>query len=802
VLSATPATLSHARLRDGLTNVDPMSNQPETQGNASPPASVRAQTPPEQPSHGASQHAADLGAVTPKTLAQTGRSKTAPLTQDNNLWKSSVDRPQLSERDSIFATTYLVADSPTSSPRTSAPPIDTDDDARKHSASDLAMPMPPLRSLIDTPVFRRKQSSHQPAAPHDQHALFPSHLNARKSTVVGMVSDDRRQSPVGSPLLRSTIPNHPSVRSALDERLEDSEKRSRNKAWREGKLVSFKGTGAAEDVTLDNELEKKIDVTLAKTEQPVSGRSRKASHYLGVFKDAGGTEGSKKRDTAGKERRATEKALSTVHQEEPTRAPTGEPSALTEQLRGSSRPPSAAPSPQGGPTESYFDKTPTARNEIGPSPTLARKGNVSVAGAIVHKRPLPDYVLDEIRAISNLTPGAQPGSSFSRSLPTSAAEKYHAQVPKAVIHHQEPTDYFQPKSVDNADHSPASEEEDSEREQISSALYFPHRPQQTTDFDPVETQDHEVEEDSFHRKSSFTAAGIGSGGRVLREGHRMPHGVEISLNSQDTNQCLHGDIHTTTPMQQEEAKSLTSTSIDALSADSETESLAESTHSLLEYDSSATDDLGTTPTATSHRDRSKTVSIAPPQPPAPLEAVELKPFDHQVGGHSTVYRFSRRAVCKQLNNRENEFYETVEKQHPDLLDFLPRYATIYPVSMSEAETSNKILSLSKCLLTCCSCIGISVFLMSPIERRQRRKRPKTEKQERLQIRLRHFKHRPSLVRTLQLPTTTVTRKTNRVWSAIHSKPRGYLKSSSTTIAISSPIICSGCHLDRLPPIHG
>jgi hypothetical protein len=39
-----------------------------------------------------------------------------------------------------------------------------------------------------------------------------------------------------------------------------------------------------------------------------------------------------------------------------------------------------------------------------------------------------------------------------------------------------------------------------------------------------------------------------------------------------------------------------------------------------------------------------------------------------------VYRFSRRAVCKQLNNRENVFYETVERYHPELLDFMPRYA--------------------------------------------------------------------------------------------------------------------------------
>jgi inositol-hexakisphosphate kinase len=59
-------------------------------------------------------------------------------------------------------------------------------------------------------------------------------------------------------------------------------------------------------------------------------------------------------------------------------------------------------------------------------------------------------------------------------------------------------------------------------------------------------------------------------------------------------------------------------------------------------------------------------------PEQPLDAIELIPYKHQVGGHTTLWRFSRRAVCKQLNNRENEFYEKIEKYHRDLLAFLPR----------------------------------------------------------------------------------------------------------------------------------
>ncbi|KAK3314768.1 hypothetical protein B0H66DRAFT_321620 [Apodospora peruviana] len=70
-------------------------------------------------------------------------------------------------------------------------------------------------------------------------------------------------------------------------------------------------------------------------------------------------------------------------------------------------------------------------------------------------------------------------------------------------------------------------------------------------------------------------------------------------------------------------------------------------------------------------------------PKQPLDAIELIPYKHQVGGHTTLWRFSRRAVCKQLNNRENEFYEKIEKYHRDLLPFLPRYIGVLNVTFQK-----------------------------------------------------------------------------------------------------------------------
>lgn len=70
------------------------------------------------------------------------------------------------------------------------------------------------------------------------------------------------------------------------------------------------------------------------------------------------------------------------------------------------------------------------------------------------------------------------------------------------------------------------------------------------------------------------------------------------------------------------------------------------------------------------------------EPKLPLDAIELIPYKHQVGGHTTIWRFSKRAVCKQLNNRENEFYEKIERYHRDLLPFLPRCVIATSVALA------------------------------------------------------------------------------------------------------------------------
>ncbi|KAG1815291.1 SAICAR synthase-like protein [Suillus variegatus] len=63
-----------------------------------------------------------------------------------------------------------------------------------------------------------------------------------------------------------------------------------------------------------------------------------------------------------------------------------------------------------------------------------------------------------------------------------------------------------------------------------------------------------------------------------------------------------------------------------------------------------------------------------------LPHIPLRPFRNQVGGHNAIYRFTKRAVCKPLVSRENQFYEAVEREAPPLLGFIPRYLGVMLVT--------------------------------------------------------------------------------------------------------------------------
>ncbi|KAK7470938.1 inositol polyphosphate kinase kcs1 [Stygiomarasmius scandens] len=71
-----------------------------------------------------------------------------------------------------------------------------------------------------------------------------------------------------------------------------------------------------------------------------------------------------------------------------------------------------------------------------------------------------------------------------------------------------------------------------------------------------------------------------------------------------------------------------------------------------------------------------------------LPHIPLRPFRNQVGGHSAIYKFTKRAVCKPLVSRENLFYEAVEREAPPLLDYIPRYLGVMLVSYRRVPKSS------------------------------------------------------------------------------------------------------------------
>ncbi|PGH09763.1 hypothetical protein GX51_00443 [Blastomyces parvus] len=221
-----------------------------------------------------------------------------------------------------------------------------------------------------------------------------------------------------------------------------------------------------------------------------------------------------------------------------------------------------------------------------------------------------------------------------------------------------------------------------DEERISSALYFPHQRPEADDVD-VDVEPLNTPEEEELKCLSLEKNNEG----IVNES--LEH-VDISLRSDGDARLLHGDLPKTSEGRVSEQNDRPLTTISELGAESASESefasADESGLSAREEESSLTDDAGVVPaTAATHYNHQSTRSRRkhPHAPTAPLGAVELKPYRHQVGGHTTVFRFSRRAVCKQLNNRENEFYERIERRHPEMLTFLARYIGVLNVTFSK-----------------------------------------------------------------------------------------------------------------------
>ncbi|KAI8047527.1 uncharacterized protein B0P05DRAFT_606761 [Gilbertella persicaria] len=61
-------------------------------------------------------------------------------------------------------------------------------------------------------------------------------------------------------------------------------------------------------------------------------------------------------------------------------------------------------------------------------------------------------------------------------------------------------------------------------------------------------------------------------------------------------------------------------------------------------------------------------------------SLPLLPFKNQVGGHASFFRFSKKAICKPVSAKEQEFYEDIDAHHHELLPFTSQYIGVLNVT--------------------------------------------------------------------------------------------------------------------------
>lgn len=416
-------------------------------------------------------------------------------------------------------------------------------------------------------------------------------------------------------------------------------------------------------------VEKNIEATLPNEAPKGHARSRKSSHLMGLFKEndtpeevrqnpqvANSSSVRSDRDMMDPDRATVARSSTKTGKDENTleivsnRDSEGVHMDVHGKRSGSSLKTDNGDSPS--------DESPTSDTSQERDPriasTLARD-----TGDKSSRKKLPSRLLQEIREHHNL--GAPVHDKFRRS---QGVQRTKSQEQKAKSQSQTGRSKSEGARAHGKDSAQAEEqdgdEEESDKEQISSALYYPHEAPSPDALQDVSIEHARKRKDEEREHDEVLPAAAIS---TDEEEEGSQNEVDISLQSRNRSRHLHGDLQKARPSagEQDLHKVFESS---ASASESEAESQGYSSY---------TDDATSTPKASPE---SKLPSLQSKgrkkRPAAPLGAVELKPYNHQVGGHTTVFRFSKRAVCKQLTSRENRFYELVEKFHPELMKFLPK----------------------------------------------------------------------------------------------------------------------------------
>ena len=434
-------------------------------------------------------------------------------------------------------------------------------------------------------------------------------------------------------------------------------------------------------------VEKSIEATLAEEAPSSNARSRKSSHMLGLFRE----------NTAPVEGRKTSQNVQSLPDAlgdtkwnrsnervgiEPEDRPAGVRSMTEPDKRHVGQVSAASANglvdiDRTSSGNSQHETPRSSSNPTVPVPKLTQMDEAAGEGSLkdfiskasrkkqgenTSRKRLPTRLLEEIREHHNLgtpfhdkfrTSQTKPigqRTSFEDDRTAKLTEPKSRVAENSVVTHEE-------RVVEEHE----TEDDESDKEQISSALYYPHQAPSPDALQDVNIDEARSKKDKTPGEVSLLPEAALNPGDELEV---LSDDVDINLQSRNRSRHLHGDLQQARPSSSTEHDLVSHLEASSSASESETDSLGSS---------SQTDDAELTPRA------SPTSKISffhnkgrKARPAAPLGAVELKPYNHQVGGHTTVFRFSKRAVCKQLTSRENRFYELVEKDHPELLKFLPK----------------------------------------------------------------------------------------------------------------------------------
>lgn len=430
-------------------------------------------------------------------------------------------------------------------------------------------------------------------------------------------------------------------------------------------------------------IEKSIEATLANVEPGKNVRSRKASHVMGIFREnvAPGDEQkpvfTRQKSTLGQNELLQSTKDFVARASSPIAVlPTDDyftkttSTPLLEDLQ-----PPESPSPVVSPSASQINaaetrgrsnfsadsptrsKTPEEASPLRPIHDPYFRKHDELKSAKTSQPPIPASLLQEIRERHNVLPLRTQGTAV-----TSGTVK----IPKPDV-----GDYSVERQ--GTRHEGLEKAEDDE-EHMYKMVYYPHpgpTAEEIAKFKSPGDESPEIEplaesEQLVHdtiRQPQDTGKTVDS----IPSEH-----IDIAVHSKHGKSVFHGDYYpedegTDERTSAKRVPSLKSQLPPAALSASESEPESGDENGYL----SQPEDSDITPTATP-RGPSSLLSRRKSKSEGPKGAVVLQPYSDQVGGHSQIYALTKRAIMKQLNNRENEFYELIEINHPDMLKFLPR----------------------------------------------------------------------------------------------------------------------------------